>query len=696
MKRLLKIPPIVFIISISFVLFSVLLHSLWDMNWWPTDEKYYYYEGAKLVPSLQYLSQLNEIFDREHLKWTHGKEVFVFCISVVQSLTHDLSTIRPIIIVCIVSFGLSCVLVFLCSRFWWGSGAGFLAYFLFLTSFWPHLYILFTKHQLLGLCFFFCSVFLIVQFRFFMVSGCFMAASLSSSTVSPLYLPYLLGVFVWLKFNERKSAAVFFRDMLLFFVGFALIFGWVNYPNYLNNIQGYLSYVDISSEHNHFYYNQPVLQQWIPGHDLEDTRAGWLWVIRYFFLMMPVIFPLYIVCVTYLIKEALCRKVDRKFLWTTVGMILLSFSSPILVEIKGVAQYGANYFTSFVGIIMLICFAFHIFLKSVWSKATGGPKKLVLTIALLVIGIVHLAVNSHIFVSDLYPCRMATTRIARTIKEMGISRLHTYAQHPLRNHVVGQINPDVLRKIKVVNIQNLEEVEDGFLLIPPVTLDTLYLAAVSNYNDFDEDLALNAIFRDGKLSDYAAASFKTVGSSPYWAQEEEILSFRYLMLNQFPKNMDKTKAWLLDVRKLKERGMLVNPSDVYLKKNAIKNIGTISGVNIFHGRRLDVLQPVKAKAITARVYKVGNPEDGLYASFYTIGETWPLLAWVPVDKDFMSHKVDGKILSHTQEPGLVFFQFPKSFLLNPGSYYVVIYRTGAYSDHDFYRIYSESLDLVQY
>jgi len=119
-----------------------LLVSTWNIQFWPTDAEVYYLPAARELPSLKYLSQIHQSLDEERIKWLHGKEIHVLAISVFQRLLHDTETLRPFMLVGIVSIFLSSVLVFAIARRLWGHLTGLLVWFLFVTSFWPYLYIL--------------------------------------------------------------------------------------------------------------------------------------------------------------------------------------------------------------------------------------------------------------------------------------------------------------------------------------------------------------------------------------------------------------------------------------------------------------------------------------------------------------------------------------------------------------------------
>src|SRR3989338_1960658 len=405
---------------LSFAVAVLLLAATWDIQFWPTDAEVYYLEAAVKIPFVKYISQIHEGIDEARVKWLHGKEMLILNISIAQRLLKDFETLRPAILICILALGLSAALVFLLIRKYWGSRIGFLCFFLFLTSFWPYVYVLMVKHQPVGLCYFLLALFFMCcaekvakKELCYFVSGFFLCSSFFASTIAALYLSFFVTAAVYelyrLKRREKPSRKNFIFIFVSFFLGFVIPFIYFTYPNILYNLKSYWEYAKISSTHNHFYYNQPVLIQWV-AHPELSPRGGWEWVVKYFFLVMPVIFPLYILSVLYLAGRALkALKEDPKSALIILGLILLSFSSTLLAEIKGVAQYGANYFSSFVGFIMLIGYGTHCFLKSPWYNGAAFYSKKAAWIILGTVVLLHAFINFRIFFTDVFPARMATT-----------------------------------------------------------------------------------------------------------------------------------------------------------------------------------------------------------------------------------------------------------------------------------------------
>lgn len=700
--------PLRTIIVICIVLCAAIIAILfivgtWHINFWPTDAEAYYIDAALKVPTLKYVSQMHDMMDRERIRWLHGKEMFMVTASIFQILLKDTLTLRPLILVCILGVCFSMIFVFCLAEMFWGWWVALACFLIFATSFWPYVYILFVKHQPLGMFYFLLSlIFLQCTYRYrinnmllYLISGYTFCLSLYSSTTSGLYLPFYAAGFLYaffqkntIKSEKKKPLVEFFLAGFLVTIGFSAAFLYFNYPNIAKNVNGFFEYAEISKSFSHFYYNQPVFIQWV-AHPELTVRGGWLWVFKYFILIMPVLFWVYLVSIIYLFWRCLTVKDNaRPFRLATVGLIALSFSSPLIAEWKGVAQYGSNYYTSFIGFIMLIGYALHVFLTGNWFKGVALSFKRVIVALMFLVFILHASVNSYVFFTDVFPSRMATTSLTNTIKKLGIKDIYSYMNHPCRYNMVDSLNPQFYKTLHFIGINNIYQVSDGYILLPPVTGSSIYIDVTRNsYNDFDQDIYLNQLFRKGNIKDYAVFSSPTLSASRIWRQEEEVLSYRDLVLDHF-KNFDanRNKVWLLDARKLQADMAKNSPSkeDQNLVFNGYRNIGTETMMYTYEGEKKHVERPTMLKSFVMRIYKVGQPQDGLVAYIYKLASDEPV--WVPFSGDFASQVLESKGISSDSNGAVVKFTFSRPLLLIPGPYRIVVYRTGKQNDKDFYRI----------
>ena len=676
--------------------------AIWDINFWPTDTRIYYFDAAVQLPHLNYLSDIHKNVDDVKIRWLHGKEIFILFASYLQRCLNDVETLRPFVLVCVLSILFSSIFIYFITKKYWGKSVGLICYGAFVFSLWPYLYILFAKHQPLGL-FFFLLAYIILQngilskfkYVFCLLSGIALGLSFFSSTVSSLYFPFYIVGFL---FHSKKIMCKSLKGLFLsFFVpglfvllGCFVVFLYVNWPDVLYNMQLFKEYVHISGAFNHFFYNQPFLQKWFTHQMVAQTRGGWLWIFKYFFIIMPVLFPIYLFAVIgVILKYFKSRKKFSRHSLGWLGMIVLSLVPPLMAEYIQAAQYGANYFPSLIGIVMFVGYSAFYFLRYC------NKMKKVFLVFLFCLGGLHIFVNGYIFVQDVYPCRMATTFLSKKLEQHKTEKFYTYMYNPHRNHFLLYLSPKILHNVRFVPIEYIVQPKDGYILIPPVTGDSIYIAAISTYTDFDDDIFLNELIRRGTLEKYALASYKTLANSRIWLHEEEILSYRNLILNDsFEGNDIKGRLWLLDVEKIQRDQEILIPDKDYMtlfQKN-IRNIGTKEKIYMYEGYTGKIPQTTNLKHVLARIYKIGNPQDDLIVYVYKVHDEQ--VVWVPLGENFMSLPLSAhKVLSDPND-GLGVFRFSPPLKLEKGSYFFIIHRTGLPDDQNYYRIHNGYLGMI--
>ena len=694
------------VIILAVCVMAALFAATWDMNYWPTDAEAYYIGAAAQLPALSFVSEMHRAIDTPKLKLLHGKEMFIVLSSIFQGIYKDYESLRPLILVCILAVGGSGILTFFLARGIWGLGVGWALFIIFLTSFWPYVYVLFVKHQPLGLFYFLFALFFLQFLKksridrrlLYFISGFSICLSLYSSTTSALYLPYYAAGFCYFH-REAGGAKAFIKEIafgaIFILLGFGLAFIYFNYPDVIYNVKGYLEYSRLSKSFSHFYYNQPVLIQWM-AHPESVVRGGWGWIVKYFFLAMPVLFPFYLFLAAGLLWRFIKTGIVRTRV-TIAAVILLSLSSPFLAEVRGVAQYGANYFTSIIGILMLTGYGLSSFLKSGWFAQRQRREKRLIFGFLGFILLCHASVNIYVFATDVYPSRMATTFLSKKIEQMNLRQINSYPAHPHRLNMVDCLEPSLMKRLQFLGIKNIYQATSGYILVPPVTGNSIYIDCTKTfYDDFDKDIFLNELLRKGTLRDYAVFSSPTLASSRIWRQEEEVLSYRDLVLNQFGKfDPQRGRVWLLDAEKLQKDFEKNTPSGefVELVSRGVRNIGTETRIYMYEGEKKFIRNPSPLHSLTVKMYKVGEPTDGLVARFYKADKEEPV--WIPYGEGFVSEPVKGESVTSDKEGQDVTFTFSKPFLLLPGPCRLVIYRTGKPDDRNFYRIYTNNEELIR-
>jgi len=669
----------------------------WDMAFWPTDTEVYYMEATRNLPKINFISQMHQGFDQEFFRFLHGKEFYILLAFWVQQVTGDTATLRPFLLICILGTTFSGILIFWLGRKLWGRVAGWIVYLLFTFCFWPYQQILYTGHLPLGLFLFLSASAVLFLCRgraldnlWYFLSGVLLGLCFYSTTVAVLFFPYFVALYFLIvprlagfPVSRLSGYPAILISGVFVLSGFFAIFILCNYPDVIANFKKYLEFVAISSSHSHFFYNQPVLIQWI-SHPELPVRGGWIWVIKYFLLVMPVIFPLFVGTVGFLMWRVFCPKTENKWRWLILGMIFLGWSSPLVAEIRGVAQIGRSYFPSIIGVLTVIGFAVFVFERYVRPRL-AKPARQKMAFALAAVILAHAAGNVYLFFGDVYPARMGVTFLARKIRQDKIAEIFTYLRHPQRKNTLDCLPFDLRQTIRFVQIESIMQPPRGVILVPPVTGDSIYLAAHTAFNDFAKDPFLTELFRKGNISDYAIASFPTLASSRIWQQEEEILAYKSLILKHGIYDPARTRVWLLDAGKIHpDIGKNVPAkTDLDLIQNGERNIGTLRPVLRFEGMMRNVPSPVAFAKMSFAIYRVGAPPDGLVAYIYRVSPQEKL--WIPLSEGFRSEVVSARDIP--SGPGeTVSFYFSSGPRLVPGRYLIVIYRTGKPDDQNYYRI----------
>jgi len=537
---------LLFAVVLTFLLCGALAAATYYINYWPSDSQNPY------VPTAAKLFQLNHISDIHRLPLPgilrinmHGKEALILGIALMQKLLHDPLSLYPNVLLLIIAVGGSAILIYLITSKILDAETGFIAYLLFFFSFWPYIYVLLGAHQPLSLMNFLLAGFFLLHAThrriYYVFSGIFLGTMLFSSPTSPLYFPYYLGLLLyheWPALQKQKNFIKIAMHALFILSGFILAFLFFTFPDPLQSMREYMRFINFSQHGNNFAIYHIYLERFFPAS--PDFRgAGWIWIIKYFFLIMPVLFSLYWMSAAYLFKIALQKK--HLFL-----ILALSISTPCLVEIIKVVQFGRNYFPWVVGILGLVSFS----LYEIKHRLSAPSEKKIWRIGIILILTTHVIFNLTVFLKDIYPSRTVTTHIYNWCRQKDIRQLHAYYNHPLNKNIMQFLNnPKYKNKIKFYGIHHIAEASEGYILIPPITGKTIYVEC--RYDNFAEDPYLTELFLSGQLQKYVVAAFPTVATSRIWNMEEEICAYRDLILGQVSAaDRQKGYAYILDAKKL--------------------------------------------------------------------------------------------------------------------------------------------------
>jgi predicted outer membrane lipoprotein len=529
------------------VLFAVLLGvTTFNICSWPTDSELAYIPAATHVFMTPYISDLHHS-TLIQFKIMHGKEALVVAISIFQHLLNDYEGLFPNILALICATAGSGFLIFLILIRIVNHHAAFLGFILFSTCFWTYQYILQGAHQPLVMFHFLLSTFLLLKFdgrlRFYFTSGLALGLMLFSSPTASIYLPYYLAAYIFQQHSLKGHFPWKNQVLPLTLITLGAIFVIVIFtiPDPVQNFKDFASFLSNSRSSNHFQITEQSLNI-----NLPIRGAGLIWIWKYFILIMPILFGSYLLAILYLAKRSFEDK-------TPVFLVIMSLSTPLIVELMQVAQFGRNYFSWLLGILFIICYAIHIFFSQEHSKKV---KKGALALIFCMV-VTHTVFNYKIFLKDVLPSRMATTYMHDWFLTHSQQNNYAYILHPHNINTVNVLNrPGEKNIIHFNRIKSIADAKDGYMLIPVQTGKSIFVNCHSV--DFTDDPFLKRLMESGEFHRFVVATFPTMASSRIWPQEEEYCSYLDLIENKISDyDRNRGHAWIVDLKKLHEEWPLV-------------------------------------------------------------------------------------------------------------------------------------------
>ncbi len=506
---------------------------------WPTDSELAYIPAATHVFMTPFISDLHHS-TLIQFKIMHGKEALVVAISIFQHLLNDFEGLFPNILALICATAGSSLLIFLILRRIINHHAAFLGFILFSACFWTYQYILQGAHQPLVMFHFLLSTFLLLKFdgrsRFYLSSGLALGLMLFSSPTAAIYLPYYLAAYLYQQHSLKGQSSwkTQIAPLCLISLGAIAVILLFTIPDPTENFKEFADFLSKSRSGIHFQITEQSLSIALPR-----RGAGLIWIWKYFVLIMPILFGSYLLGILYLLKKVRQNKIH-------LLLIAMSLSTPVIVELMQVAQFGRNYFSWLIGIIFIICYAVDCFYRQPHAKKVNRGA-LALIVCLVV---THTIFNCKIFSNDVLPSRMATTYMHDWFQKHSPQNNYAYILHPHNINTVHAINrPGETNLIRFKRIHSIADAKDGYMLIPIQTGKSIFVNC--HYGEFSDDPELTRLMESGEFYRFVVASFPTLASSRIWPQEEEYCSYLDLIENNIT-NVDRGRgyAWIIDLKKL--------------------------------------------------------------------------------------------------------------------------------------------------
>ena len=278
----------------------------------------------------------------------------------------------------------------------------------------------------------------------------------------------------------------------------------------------------------------------------DDMRGGgWLWVLKYMHLMVPVVLYLYVAGIV-LWAVGLLKTFHMQDAFGGVAMILLSASPILMAELSRAVQVGRSYFPSLSGLLVLIGFTFHTALP--WL---GHDGEMFLWAASGILAAAGSVINIALFLNDVLPSRMSVNNLVQFLRKNSIKEFYTFDTR--YNDVFVDCMPNAVKQdFNIHFIKSINEVKEGYVVVPPVNAKGLlmsdFIQARRSSNVFEDDPCLEEMIASNSIEHKACACFPSMSSSRFWVHEAEVPSYRNLILNEIT-SMDfyRGRAWVLKI-----------------------------------------------------------------------------------------------------------------------------------------------------
>ena len=161
--------------------------------------------------------------------------------------------------------------------------------------------------------------------------------------------------------------------------------------------------------------------------------------------------------------------------------------------------------------------------------------------------------NTWVFFSDILPARVLVVRLIKTLEKLEIKKFYTYDTE-YNDILINTMSPAMRKKYQIDFIESLEEVREGYVVIPGVSSKSWSVESCEcgiKGQDFNKDPLLTKLIHTRKIKRFSVASFKTLGTSKIWVNESEITTYRNYIVKDIT-SLDRwcAHAWILDAGKL--------------------------------------------------------------------------------------------------------------------------------------------------
>ena len=333
--------------------------------------------------------------------------------------------------------------------------------------------------------------------------------------------------------------------------GILLVFLVLMAPNFLDHLRGYIYYWQIPKLTNHQHLYQDYFKREGLRSPKKISAGGWRWYYKFHWLFTPHILLALVISSLLLFVLTIVHE-NTIFELTKLILILSVAISPIIFgELTQSPQIARAYYPSFVTLLFPVgCLVFEL------SKLNFLPDVFVLLIFLGSLYITHsIYWNGRILISDICPARMSGAKLIDIMLNNSKSAFFAY-DIPQNELFANSILYGCESNIRVNFVKSINEIKEGFLIVPGIIHLAMNVGSsgkAQSSGDFRSDQLLNILIDTGKIKDVSIASFHTVASSRYWAQEGEMIAYIDLIHNKISQSYRNLgRGWLVDVARARE------------------------------------------------------------------------------------------------------------------------------------------------
>lgn len=328
--------------------------------------------------------------------------------------------------------------------------------------------------------------------------------------------------------------------LLVFAIGFILVFFMITLPNVKENVIKYFTCMLVHKRRSHFKYHvNDFAKIGIAVH--RTTRgAGLSWVPK----MLWTFAPFHTALFAAVFMWGQYESISAGNMYESVRLVVIAFVSlsPVIwAEITGAPQVSRTYSPGLITGLLLPAYAI------------SGMSA---TYALIIFSnfvILAFSWNLWKFTVDVYPARMTVRNLMRIIRQLGINDIYTY-QTALNGLFVDAIpgigkseylpKRDIVPPFRIHYIRRLDEVKDGWIAIPGIGRIDMILHNHPD-NDYSNDPILNHLIKTKQIEKIAAVKLKTYSTSTILAHEDEVTSYCAFYFKRGVDDLYRGYAWLV-------------------------------------------------------------------------------------------------------------------------------------------------------